>query len=153
MRTSTLAATYFFDLAEHVTRLADQPDPVPDAVWDAAAEHYDQEELASLAWWVDHKIRVSVDGRSSARSGRHRWKRRDGAMSAEALADIRVPTLGAWASLDSSRHGSGWLRLPQWHQPVGAGWARNQGGHPTKEQRDHRLPTQAQLTADRQSST
>lgn len=36
------------DLAEHVTRLADKTDPVPDAVWNAAAEQYNKEELASL---------------------------------------------------------------------------------------------------------
>src|SRR5262245_41819546 len=29
-----------FALAESVTRLADRPDPVPDAVWDEAAEHF-----------------------------------------------------------------------------------------------------------------
>jgi AhpD family alkylhydroperoxidase len=36
------------DLAEHVTRLADQYDAVPDAVWDNAAKHYDEQELAAL---------------------------------------------------------------------------------------------------------
>ncbi len=35
-------------LAECVTRLADRPDPVPDAVWDDAADHYDERELSSL---------------------------------------------------------------------------------------------------------
>jgi AhpD family alkylhydroperoxidase len=35
-------------LAEAVTRLDDRPDPVPDDVWDAAAEHYDEKELATL---------------------------------------------------------------------------------------------------------
>ena len=35
-------------LAEHVTRLADNPDPVPDAVWDEAADHYDEKQLSSL---------------------------------------------------------------------------------------------------------
>ncbi len=35
-------------LAESVTRLSDRSDPVPDAVWDAAAEHYDEEALAAL---------------------------------------------------------------------------------------------------------
>lgn len=35
-------------LAESVTRLADQPDPVPDSVWDDAAAHYDEQELSSL---------------------------------------------------------------------------------------------------------
>jgi alkylhydroperoxidase family enzyme len=35
-------------LTEAVTRLADQPDPVPDHVWDVAAKHFDQKELAAL---------------------------------------------------------------------------------------------------------
>jgi AhpD family alkylhydroperoxidase len=35
-------------LAECLTRLADRPDAVPDAEWAAAAEHYDEKELASL---------------------------------------------------------------------------------------------------------
>ena len=48
-------STYFtdaeraaLDLAEHVTRLADRTDAVPDAVWYEAADHYDEKELASL---------------------------------------------------------------------------------------------------------
>lgn len=35
-------------LTEAVTRLADCPDPVPDDVWDVAAKHFDQDELAAL---------------------------------------------------------------------------------------------------------
>jgi len=35
-------------LAESVTRIADRPDPVPDAVWDEAADVYDEKELAAL---------------------------------------------------------------------------------------------------------
>jgi AhpD family alkylhydroperoxidase len=35
-------------LTEAVTRLADRPDPVPDQVWDMAATHFDQKELAAL---------------------------------------------------------------------------------------------------------
>jgi AhpD family alkylhydroperoxidase len=35
-------------LTEAVTRLADRPDPVPDEVWDEAARHYDERELATL---------------------------------------------------------------------------------------------------------
>ncbi len=31
-----------------MTRLADRPDAVPDAVWDDAAAHYDEKELSSL---------------------------------------------------------------------------------------------------------
>ncbi len=35
-------------LTEAVTRLADNPDPVPDTVWDEAARHVDEAELAAL---------------------------------------------------------------------------------------------------------
>jgi alkylhydroperoxidase family enzyme len=35
-------------LTEAATRLSDRPDPVPDEVWDDAARHYDEVELASL---------------------------------------------------------------------------------------------------------
>lgn len=48
-------APYFSDaeraalaLTEAATRLADRPDPVPDEVWEEAARHYDQAELAGL---------------------------------------------------------------------------------------------------------
>jgi AhpD family alkylhydroperoxidase len=48
-------STYFtdaeraaLDLAEHLTRLADRPDAVPDIVWDNAADHYDEKELSAL---------------------------------------------------------------------------------------------------------
>jgi AhpD family alkylhydroperoxidase len=35
-------------LAEAATRLADRPDPVPDEVWDEAARHYSEPQLAAL---------------------------------------------------------------------------------------------------------
>ena len=35
-------------LTEAATRLADRPDPVPDDVWDNAARHYDEAQLAAL---------------------------------------------------------------------------------------------------------
>lgn len=35
-------------LAEAVTRLADRPDGVPDEVWEQAARHYDEQQLAAL---------------------------------------------------------------------------------------------------------
>ena len=40
------------DLAEAVTRLADRPDPVPDAVWNEAAKHYDEKSLAALVLYI-----------------------------------------------------------------------------------------------------
>lgn len=48
-------APYFSDaeraalaLTEAATRLADRPDPVPDEVWEEAARHYTDEQLAAL---------------------------------------------------------------------------------------------------------
>ena len=35
-------------LTEAATRLADTADPVPDSVWEEAARHYDEQELAAL---------------------------------------------------------------------------------------------------------
>jgi AhpD family alkylhydroperoxidase len=39
-------------LAEGMTRLSDRADPVPDAVWDEAAHHFDERELAFLVLGV-----------------------------------------------------------------------------------------------------
>ena len=39
-------------LAESMTRLADRPDPVPEEVWDEAARHFDEKQLAGLVLWV-----------------------------------------------------------------------------------------------------
>jgi AhpD family alkylhydroperoxidase len=36
------------ELTEALTRVADRAEPVPDAIWDAAAEHFDEEELGAL---------------------------------------------------------------------------------------------------------
>jgi AhpD family alkylhydroperoxidase len=48
-------APYFTDaeraalaLTEAVTRLSDRPDPVPDEIYDEAAKHFDETELATL---------------------------------------------------------------------------------------------------------
>jgi AhpD family alkylhydroperoxidase len=48
-------APYFSDaeraalaLTEATTRLADRPDPVPDEIWDEAARHYSETQLAAL---------------------------------------------------------------------------------------------------------
>jgi AhpD family alkylhydroperoxidase len=40
------------DLAEHATRLADNGDPVPDHVWNDAARHFNDEQLASIVLWI-----------------------------------------------------------------------------------------------------
>lgn len=39
-------------LAEAETRLADREDPVPDAVWNEAARHYDEQALATLVLFI-----------------------------------------------------------------------------------------------------
>lgn len=39
-------------LAESETRLADRPEPVPDEIWDEAARHYDEKQLAALVLWI-----------------------------------------------------------------------------------------------------
>ena len=35
-------------LTEALTRIADRAEPVPDAIWDAAAEHFDETQLGAL---------------------------------------------------------------------------------------------------------
>jgi AhpD family alkylhydroperoxidase len=35
-------------LSEAVTRIADRPEPVPDDIWNEAARHYDEDQLAAL---------------------------------------------------------------------------------------------------------
>jgi AhpD family alkylhydroperoxidase len=35
-------------LSEAVTRIADRPDPIPDDIWNEAARHYDEDQLAAL---------------------------------------------------------------------------------------------------------
>jgi AhpD family alkylhydroperoxidase len=39
-------------LSEYATRLADSPDPVPDAIWDAAAKHFSEEQLGAIVLWI-----------------------------------------------------------------------------------------------------
>jgi len=39
-------------LAEAVTRLSDRADPVPDEIWNEAARHYNERELAGLILWI-----------------------------------------------------------------------------------------------------
>jgi AhpD family alkylhydroperoxidase len=40
------------ELAEHVTRLADPGEAVPDDVWAAARSHFDEPQLAALLLWI-----------------------------------------------------------------------------------------------------
>jgi alkylhydroperoxidase family enzyme len=49
---SSASPTESASSASAVTRLADRPDPVPDAIWDEAARHYDERALAGLLLWI-----------------------------------------------------------------------------------------------------
>jgi AhpD family alkylhydroperoxidase len=39
-------------LSEYATRLADQPDAVPDHIWDEAAKHFDEKQLGAIVLWI-----------------------------------------------------------------------------------------------------
>jgi alkylhydroperoxidase family enzyme len=39
-------------LSEAMTRLSDRSDPVPDEIWNEAARHYDERQLASLVFYI-----------------------------------------------------------------------------------------------------
>jgi len=39
-------------LAEYATRLADKADAVPDEIWDEAAKHFDEKQLAAIVLWI-----------------------------------------------------------------------------------------------------
>ena len=52
-------APYFTDaeraalaLTEAATRLADRPDPVPDDIWNTAASHYNEKQLAAIVLMI-----------------------------------------------------------------------------------------------------
>lgn len=62
-------------LAESVTRLSDQADPVPDEVWAEAARHYNEQELAALVMaigMVNLWNRVNVSTRQVPGAARSR---------------------------------------------------------------------------------
>jgi len=74
-------APYFSDaeraalaLAEAMTRVADSTEPVPDAVWEAAAEHFDEPQLGALVLDIATANlwnRLNVATRQVA--GEHSW--------------------------------------------------------------------------------
>ena len=53
-------------LTEAATRLADRADPVPDAVWDEAAAHFDEQQLAAL---VLHIAAINLFNRVNVATG------------------------------------------------------------------------------------
>ena len=74
-------APYFTDaeraalaLTEAVTRLADRPDPVPDAVWDEAARHYDERGLAALVLMIaTTNLFNRINATTKQVAGRQNW--------------------------------------------------------------------------------
>jgi AhpD family alkylhydroperoxidase len=61
-------------LTEAVTRLSDRSDPVPDEIWDEAARHYDEGQLATLVLAIANINvwnRLNVATRQVA--GAHEW--------------------------------------------------------------------------------
>ncbi|MGQ0843105.1 MAG: carboxymuconolactone decarboxylase family protein [Sporichthyaceae bacterium] len=48
----TAAERAVLALAECATRMADTADAVPDEVWDAAAEHFTEPQLAAIVLWI-----------------------------------------------------------------------------------------------------
>ena len=76
-------APYFSDaeraalaLTEALTRVADRAGPVPDPIWDAAAEHFDEEQLGALVL----TSRRSTSGTAST-SRPSRWPARGNRVS------------------------------------------------------------------------
>ena len=80
-------------LTEAVTRMADTSEPVPDAVWDEAARHYDETQMAALVMsigLINLWNRTNVATRQVAGQG---WK--PGPASASAAQVGRVDPPGA----------------------------------------------------------
>jgi len=61
-------------LAEAVTRISDRHDPVPDEVWDAAAEHYDEKQLAALVLQIANiNLWNRLNIATAQQAGVHTW--------------------------------------------------------------------------------
>jgi AhpD family alkylhydroperoxidase len=61
-------------LTEALTRIADTAEPVPDAIWDAAAEHFDETQLGALVLdigMINLWNRLNIATRQIA--GEHSW--------------------------------------------------------------------------------
>lgn len=88
-------APYFNDaeraalaLTEYVTRLSDRSDPVPDEVWNEAAQHYDEKGLAALVLAI---ATVNV------------WNRLNVATKQVAGEWMKTPEAKAWLQSRSAR--------------------------------------------------
>lgn len=85
-------APYFTDaeraalaLTEAATRIADRPDPVPDAVWEEAALHYDERQLGALVLaiaGINAWNRINVATRQITGEWVGEWIREPGARAA-----------------------------------------------------------------------
>jgi AhpD family alkylhydroperoxidase len=73
-------------LTEAVTRLSDRDDPVPDAVWDEAARHFDEAALAALLLAIA-KINVWNRLNVATRQPADGWRALVGARAAAAAAE------------------------------------------------------------------
>jgi AhpD family alkylhydroperoxidase len=88
-------------LAEAATRLSDRPDPVPDAIWDEAAKHYDEKGLAALIMEIvvaNTYNRFNVTTRQTGSRGGQQggWQSKQGGWTeAEAAEWRRAQTAGA----------------------------------------------------------
>jgi AhpD family alkylhydroperoxidase len=61
-------------LAEAVTRVSDRHDPVPDDVWDAAAAHYDEQQLAALVLQIANiNLWNRLNIATAQQAGVHTW--------------------------------------------------------------------------------
>lgn len=70
-------------LAESITRIADQMDPVPDAIWDEAARHYNEQALATLVLMISTanlftRLGTATRQRAGAPNGRGNAHRAEG---------------------------------------------------------------------------
>ena len=92
-------APYFTDaeraalaLTEAVTRLSDRDDPVPDAVWDEAARHFDEAALAALLLAIA-KINVWNRLNVATRQPADGWRKlvRPRAATAAEMSAIHAP--------------------------------------------------------------
>jgi AhpD family alkylhydroperoxidase len=64
-------------LAEAVTRLSDQSDPVPEEVWNEAALHYDEKALAGLVLWIaTTNLFNRVNATTKQMAGEQPWRER-----------------------------------------------------------------------------
>jgi AhpD family alkylhydroperoxidase len=60
-------------LTEAATRMADQPDPVPNDIWDDAADHYDEKQLSAVVLMIATTNLFNRINRTVAEPAGKRW--------------------------------------------------------------------------------